>query len=47
MFVDVIQSNDTCAHIQHMVYTSIQALGLKGGHVCVVCRPAEQNGLSV
>lgn len=42
-----MQTNDTCAHIQHMVYTSIQALGLKGGHVCVVCRPAEQNGLSV
>lgn len=42
-----MQTNDTCAHIQHMVYTPIQALGFKGGHVCVVCCPAEQNGLSV
>lgn len=42
-----MQTNHTCAHIQHMVYTSVQALGRMDGHVCVVCRPAEQNGLSV
>ena len=46
MLVYVMQTNHTCAHIQDVVHTCVQALAGMDGHVCVVCRPAEQKGLS-